>query len=109
MSGTPSLLGNDATETVYVVGVNGAAGIPPSTLQKQPGIASQLAQQSTPGTVTVARDGQSATLTVDVTNAMTKLGSVREGAPWSSWHLGPLEHPVTGPGSAKVADIACMG
>jgi len=51
------VLGNDATQTVYVVGVNGVAGVPTSALQKQPSIASELAQQSTPGTVTVAATG----------------------------------------------------
>ena len=110
VSGTPSLLGNDATETVYVVGVNGVAGIPPSTLQKQPTVASALAQESTPATVTVARDGKSATLTVDITNALNRLNGQSTGATAVvSWHLGPLDHPITGPGSAKVADVACMG
>jgi hypothetical protein len=109
VSGTPSVLGNDPTETVYVVGVNGVAGVPTSTLQKQPQIAAELAQQSTPGTVTVARDGKSATLTVDVTNALTKLGNTSGGTVVVSWHLGPLHNTITGPGSAKVADSSCMG
>jgi len=45
-----------------------------------------------------------------VTNALTKLGNpAGSGTVVVSWHLGPLDHAVSGVGSAKVADSSCMG
>lgn len=110
VSGAPSLLGSDTDETVYAIGVSAVAGVPASVLQKQPTIAAELARESTPATVSVAHDGKTLTLTVDVTNAVTRLNNGADaGKAVVTWTLGPLERTVSGPGSARVADIACMG
>ena len=107
--GAPTVLGSDETQTVFVVAVPGAAGVPSTALNSQPAVASALAEETTPATVTVTRDGKQLTLTVDITNALARLSSQVEGAKSAvSWRLGPLDSMISGLGDAKVADAACM-
>lgn len=107
--GTPSVLGSDGTQTVFVIGVPAVAGVPQQVLQSQPAVAAELSGETTPATVAVSRDGTQLTLTVDVTNALVRLNSaVADAKSAVSWRLGPLEHAVAGPGDVTVADWACL-
>ena len=97
--GTPSVLGSDETQTVFVIGVPGIAGVPDPALKSQPAVASALAEETTPATVTVTRDGKQLTLTVDITNALTRLNSQVAGAKSAvSWQPRPARHRDHRPG-----------
>ena len=86
----------------------GDRGRPRTCADGQPAVAAALAEETTPATVAVTRDGTQLTLTVDITNALARLNSQVAGAKSAvSWHLGPLDSTIAGPGEVKIADSTC--